>query len=103
VILGVEVLYERRQLEPLACFIAGHLTPHGTAIICDSYRQVANEFPAVAAAAGLTSCERRIETPGGSEPQPGRVFELRRAAGSSAGAVTRAAGHAPAASPPRVW
>lgn len=78
-ILASEVLYEPRNLEPIAAFIARHLAPDGQALIVDSFRQTADPFSDVALKAGL-----RVALHQRSRPHPersdqtlrGRIFEL---------------------------
>lgn len=48
-IVAAEVLYEKRNLEPIAAFIAAHLAPGGLAVLCDRNRATADPFSDVAA------------------------------------------------------
>ncbi len=79
-ILAVEVLYERRNLEPVATFCRNHLTADGAALICDRNRSTADEFPAVAAEAGLAVRTETAEwpEPAGGPAITGRIFHLVR-------------------------
>ena len=52
-ILGADVLYERRNAPAVAAFLAGHLKPDAEAWIADPGRPQAGPFPALAADAGL--------------------------------------------------
>ncbi len=52
-ILAADVLYERRNLEPLAAFIGRHLAPGGFALVSDAYRSTAEPFAGLARAAGF--------------------------------------------------
>ena len=56
VILGADVLYERRLVPLVVNVLAAMLAPGGLALIADPYRISAEGFPALALAAGLT-CE----------------------------------------------
>ena len=56
VILGADVLYERRLVPLVVNVLSAMLSPGGLALIADPYRASAEGFPALAAAAGL-SCE----------------------------------------------
>lgn len=53
-ILGADVLYERRNAPAVAAFLADHLKPGAEAWIADPGRPQAGPFPALAEAAGLT-------------------------------------------------
>jgi 2-polyprenyl-3-methyl-5-hydroxy-6-metoxy-1,4-benzoquinol methylase len=77
-IVAAEILYERRSLEPIARFIAQHLTPGGVALICDAHRGPADRFAEVAAAAGLAVQVRVAQKNGESAKRPPRIFELKR-------------------------
>lgn len=78
-IVACEVLYELRNLAPIAGFIAGHLRPGGTALLVDSYRQTADGFADVARAAGLqvevTALDPHAEDKGCPR---GRMFTVTR-------------------------
>lgn len=78
-ILAAEVLYERRNLDPLAHFVAEHLAPGGRALICDNFRSVADGFPEAARNAGLHVTTRSAEwalNPG-RRPARARIFDVR--------------------------
>jgi predicted nicotinamide N-methyase len=85
-IVASEVLYEGRNLRPVAEFVRDHLAPDGRAFLIDSYRRTADAFPAVARDCGLATevrdagtiesgaCARTV-----SAVLRGRLFELTRA------------------------
>lgn len=75
-IIAAEVLYERRGLAPIARFIAAHLEPAGSALICDAHRQPADGFAEIARSAGLAAAVRTAET---SAATAVRLFELQPA------------------------
>jgi predicted nicotinamide N-methyase len=54
VILGADVLYERRLVPLVAGVLAGMLAPGGLALVADPYRVSAEGFPEAVAALGLT-------------------------------------------------
>lgn len=78
-ILAAEVLYERRNLRPVARFVRRHLAADGLALICDANRSIADEFESIAASTDLAVRIRRRERhgPAPSPPVRGRIFELR--------------------------
>ena len=88
-ILAADVLYEARNLEPIARFVAAHLAAGGEALVSDANRAPADGFPAVAAAAGLRVVVEPRSRPGGARPEhgdapadrwvTGRIFRLTRA------------------------
>ncbi len=87
-ILAADVLYEARNLEPIARFIRQHLSPDGFALVGDADRSTADPFAQIAESCGLTveniSVERRVE--GSVRPLVGRIFRLTHAqAGSMLG------------------
>ena len=53
VILGADVLYERRLVPLIVNVLAAMLAPGGLALIADPYRASAESFPALAEASGL--------------------------------------------------
>lgn len=61
-ILGADVLYERRLIPLVAGVLAGMLAPGGEAWIADPYRAAAEDFPRVVAAHGLKCTVEPIET-----------------------------------------
>jgi hypothetical protein len=79
-IVAAEVLYETRNLRPIADFVARHLKPDGVALICDGNRSTADEFDTVARHCGLSVEITTAERPGlaGGKPIRGRLFHLRR-------------------------
>lgn len=76
-ILGADVLYERRNAPAVARFLAVHLQPGGEALIADPDRPQAEPFPALAEAAGLRVDGRGLlaTLPGGDRI---RLFRVRR-------------------------
>lgn len=87
-IVAADVLYESRNLRPIAQFIERHLAPDGFALICDANRSVANDFETIARYCNLrvecTSCTRPPidgiglpETNG--RPLEGRIFRVSHA------------------------
>jgi predicted nicotinamide N-methyase len=85
-ILAADVLYETRNLRPIARFIRTHLAPGGVALVSDAQRSTADTFAAEARAAGLEVEVRtaRHAAPAAAPWLPnkaaaGRIFELRRA------------------------
>ncbi len=78
-IVACEVLYELRNLEPIATFLAGHLQPGGRALLVDSYRQTADGFPEAAEAAGLrVEVEPLAPHPEDAGCPRGRMFVVTR-------------------------
>lgn len=77
-IIAAEVLYEKRNLAPIAWFIAHHLTAGGQALLVDRNRPTADAFPAIAREAGLTVDVAPLRRPGylDSKPLEGRAFLL---------------------------
>lgn len=73
-IVAADVLYEARQLEPVANFIRRSLQSHGIALICDPYRRTADRFEPVARSCGLAVTVDAVER----GPARGRVFRLRQ-------------------------
>jgi predicted nicotinamide N-methyase len=77
-IVAADVLYERRNAEPVAAFVCHHLDREGFALISDRNRSTADDFPDVARRAGLSvhvSAARR-NRPVGQRPIGGRLFRL---------------------------
>lgn len=74
-IVAADVLYERRQLAAIAAFLGDVLVPGGVAWLCDPNRQVADAFPEVAAARGLSAATRALLIAEGKNA--GRLFEVR--------------------------
>lgn len=80
-IVAADVLYERRNLAPVATFVAAHLADDGEAWISDAHRSSADGFAVLAESAGLHVEVRlgdRDEQRAGI-PVRGRIFVLRRA------------------------
>lgn len=78
VIIGSDVMYERRLVEPVASFIKATLAPGGTALVTDPDRNSSRNFRWVCGEAGLdveTSFTRAGE-PGG-ERTKGTLYRLR--------------------------
>jgi SAM-dependent methyltransferase len=80
-IVAAEVLYEDRNLRPVAEFVRNHLVDNGFALICDRNRSTADTFPEVAGACGLTVAVTSAKLPGekGEPDIAGRIFRLQRA------------------------
>lgn len=80
-ILAADVLYEARNLRPVAEFIRAHLTTTGIAYVCDPNRLTADSFPQTARSHGLRVSVQPVE--GSAAPGDrllrGRVFRLSRA------------------------
>jgi predicted nicotinamide N-methyase len=79
VILGADVLYERRLVPLVANLIATMLSPGGVALIAGPYRVAAEGFPAELAAHGLTADVERLELAETElGPVRGSVYRVRR-------------------------
>lgn len=65
VILGADVLYERRLVPLVAGLLGAALAPGGLALIADPYRASAEGFAAAAAALGLTVEAEPVAADGG--------------------------------------
>jgi SAM-dependent methyltransferase len=78
-IVAAEVLYETRNLRPIAEFVRGHLKPDGFALICDANRSTADNFDTVAQHCGLQVEVWPVERPAAADAKPirGRMFRLR--------------------------
>lgn len=78
-VLASDVLYERRNVEPVAQWIGWHLAPGGVALVADSNRSSAEGFAAAAEAAGLAveKTARELIPPGGLLVR-GAIYCLRR-------------------------
>ncbi len=61
-ILGADVLYERKLVPLVAGVLARTLAPGGEAWIADPYRAAAEEFPAAVAALGLECVAEAVES-----------------------------------------
>lgn len=78
-ILAADVLYESRNLEPIARFVARHLNQGGVAWIADANRSTADPFEHVARGCGLGVTVMPVEAAegaGGGVPA-GRIFVCR--------------------------
>jgi ribosomal protein L11 methylase PrmA len=75
-ILAADVLYEARNLEPVARFIAAHLNPGGFALLADAKRSTADAFPRIAPTYGLTVTTAAAQRAGleGAGGVRGRLF-----------------------------
>lgn len=77
-ILAADVLYETRNLAPIADFVRRHLNADGFALIADPLRTTAEAFDGVARHSGLSVAMERIEP---RDPdrgaREGRIFTLR--------------------------
>lgn len=89
-ILAADVLYEARNLEPVAGFVRGHLSAGGWALVADASRSTADRFVEVAEAHGLhcTTAALTCRGPAGTELS-GRVFELWQRYGGSCDEMSR--------------
>lgn len=78
-IVAADVLYETRNLRPVAEFVSRHLRPNGFALVVDPCRMVADDFPTVA-----RHCELDVEvssakaSPGDASKKRSRTFTLKR-------------------------
>ncbi|MFM8980376.1 MAG: hypothetical protein ACKOSS_07935, partial [Planctomycetia bacterium] len=97
VVLGADVLYEARNAEPVAAFLAAHLAAGGEAWLADPGRLHARDFPAVAARAGLVL---RATQPLLCADREARVTLWRYARAGAAPASAPAAGDAHAGDAP---
>jgi SAM-dependent methyltransferase len=81
-VLGSDLLYERKKGEPVARWVASALRPGGYALLSDPNRSAADEFPAHARAAGLVAEPESLETvsPAGLAIR-GRIWRVRREEG----------------------
>ena len=79
-IVAADVLYETRNLRPVAEFVYRHLRPDGFALIADPNRMTAENFGKVARHCGLAVRVTPVERPSpfGAGMVRGRLFELRR-------------------------
>lgn len=77
-VLAADVLYEGRNLRPVADSIRRHLKSDGFALVSDPNRQTANAFDAVAREQGLTATVEpaEIATAPNALPIRGRIFRL---------------------------
>lgn len=79
-IVAAEILYEVRNLRPVAEFLRNHLKSGGEALIVDANRSTADTFESVAVEHGLDVECRSLERANhaGLKPIQGRVFRLTR-------------------------
>jgi 2-polyprenyl-3-methyl-5-hydroxy-6-metoxy-1,4-benzoquinol methylase len=77
-IVAADVLYEARNLRPVAELIHQHLSQDGFALIADPNRSVADTFDAIAADHGLAVAISGVEYRGGGRAKAiqGRIFRL---------------------------
>jgi SAM-dependent methyltransferase len=80
-ILGADVLYERRNAPAVAAFLARHLKPGAEAWIADPGRPQAGPFPALAEAVGLELIGQAI-LPAREHATEITLLRLRQSAGS---------------------
>lgn len=73
-ILGADVLYERKQWDYLEPFWRAHLRAGGTVLLGEPGRQTGDLFPAWITARGWKL--RQVEQPVPTRPRPIRIFEL---------------------------
>jgi 2-polyprenyl-3-methyl-5-hydroxy-6-metoxy-1,4-benzoquinol methylase len=76
-ILAADVLYETRNLRPVAEFVAAHLAPDGEAWISDANRSTADDFMTVARHCGLSGAESPLSLTMAGQTTRGRLFRLR--------------------------
>lgn len=77
-ILAADVLYETRNLAPIAEFVRRHLKAGGIALIADPLRTTAEAFDGVARHSGLSVAVERVERRNaGRGAREGRIFTLR--------------------------
>lgn len=60
-VLAADLLYERRQSEPVAAWIASAMKADGSALVSDPNRRAAEDFPRYAEAVGLVTEEQPME------------------------------------------
>lgn len=79
-LVAAEVLYETRNLRPIAEFVQRHLRPDGQAVICDAQRTTADAFDGIARHCGLSVSIELVETaaPEGGGVQRARLFRVRK-------------------------
>jgi len=78
-IVAADVLYESRNLRPVADFMQRHLAPGGFALLGDPNRLTADSFERVARQSGLSVRVSRVELEpeSGALPIVGRIYHLR--------------------------
>jgi SAM-dependent methyltransferase len=79
-IVAADVLYETRNLVPVAEFVQAHLKLGGVALLADPNRATADDFAAVVRHRGLKVRMSAARHPGATVAKPirGRIFHLRR-------------------------
>lgn len=77
-VIAAEILYEARNLQPIAEFLRNHLKPGGQAWIIDGNRSTADPFEAIARNCGMqvSITPMRRAAPDGGRPIEGRLFRL---------------------------
>ncbi len=82
-IIAADILYELRNLESVATFVAQHLAPDGLACVSDPNRSTADSFADVAGVAGLTveTASVTLGPRADGHVLQGRIFTLGRSAG----------------------
>ncbi len=75
-ILGADVLYDRKQWDFLEPFFKAHVANHGTVLLGEPGRHTSDDFPTWIAARGwkLKHLEQRVAT----RPAPIRIFSLQQ-------------------------
>ena len=76
-IVAGDVLYEKRDLEPIATLIASYLEPGGSALVSAQHRSAVEAFPAALEAAGLRFDTVAVQCKAIPRPDAidGRVFK----------------------------
>lgn len=78
-VLGSDLLYERKKCEPVAKWVASALRPGGYALLSDPNRSAAEEFQVLARDAGLTvQCSDRETTSPAGLLIRGRIWRVSR-------------------------
>lgn len=76
VLLAADVLYERRDIEPLIGMVEGLLEPGGVLLLAEPGRPVATEFLARLEASGWRGCSRQHAGPWPDESDTGVVVSV---------------------------
>ncbi len=78
-VIAAEILYEARNLQPVAEFLRNHLKPGGEAWIIDGNRSTADPFEAIARNCGMQVTITPMRRTGieGGKPIEGRLFQIR--------------------------
>jgi 2-polyprenyl-3-methyl-5-hydroxy-6-metoxy-1,4-benzoquinol methylase len=77
-IVAADVLYETRNLRPMAEFVRAHLRSDGVGLLCDTNRPTADNFDRIARECELSVVIEPVERPGAAD-EPivrGRIFHL---------------------------